>query len=386
MPSFTLLYSVLLALACCASAAPAQANAPRRQDLKEANIAYFVQISESTLTLLPRLLKSIWHPKNTYLIHFDKKIPEWQRTHARAVLFRKTHKYDSNVHIMESEMVTYRGISMVLNILSALQAACEKSDDWDFFINVSGSDYPLVSVRNQRALLASEDFLARNRSFFSYSEKEWWDESHEYRFDRIFTDTSLSFNESTNQVLDSYIDQPMARTHNFTFTAAEAWMILHRSYAEYILSSSVARRMLLAFSSSLEPEEHYFSTLAYNVEMFNNSVVPHALRHVVWVHNGEHSGQHPYYLDSKQPDGKTWTFWKELKKSGCFFARKFRIQDSALLDLIDSDISGIGSKPNTKSVNTYLQRVKSVVRCLAKLTSEDYGVPCFEDINQKKAL
>lgn len=385
MPSFTLLVSVLLALVCRASTVPAQPYVTRRQDPSEANIAYFIQISESTLTLLPRLLKSIWHPKNTYLVHFDMKIPEWQRTHARAVLFRKTRKYDSNVHIMESEMVTYRGISMVLNILSALQVACEKSDDWDFFINVSGSDYPLVSVRNQRALLASEDFVGRNRSFFSYSEKEWWDESHEYRFERIFTDTSLSFNESTNQVLDSYIDQPMARSHNFTFTAAEAWMILHRSYAEYILSSSVARRMLLAFSSSLEPEEHYFSTLAYNVEVFNNSVVPHALRHVVWVHNGQHSGQHPYYLDSKQADGKTWTFWRELKNSGCFFARKFRIQDSALLDLIDSDISGIGKNSNTKSVNAYMQRVQSVVRCLAKLTSEDYGVQCFADNNKKGA-
>lgn len=355
----------------------ATAQSFKQQQTPEVNIAYFIQISESTLALLPRLLQSVYHPDNTYIIHFDKKIPEFQRTHASVALFRKKSKYATNVHVMESEVVTYRGISMVLNILSAMQAALDHSDDWDYFINISGSDYPLVSADNQRKLLATHDFVERNRSFFSFSEHEWWNESHEYRFERLFTDTSLSFNESVSEVVDSYTDQPLAKIHNFTYAAAETWMILHRSYIHYLLTSPVARRMMLAFASSLEPEEHYFATLAYNVEEFNATSVPHAMRHVVWVHDGEHSGQHPYYLDMQAEDGKTWLFREELEDSGCFFARKFQIQDSGLLKYIDIHLNGIARNANEKDVAKYLKKAEGALECLAGLRSADYGFACF---------
>lgn len=362
----------------------ATAHSFKQQQTPEVNIAYFIQISESTLALLPRLLQSVYHPDNTYIIHFDKKVPEFQRTHASVALFKKKSKYAANVHVMDSEVVTYRGISMVLNILSAMQAALDHSDDWDYFINISGSDYPLVSADNQRRLLATHDFVQRNRSFFSFSEREWWNESHEYRFQNLYTDTSLSFNESVSEVVDSYADQPLSKIHNFTYVAAETWMILHRSYIHYLLTSSVARRMMLAFASSLEPEEHYFATLAYNVEEFNVSNVPHAMRHVVWVHDGEHSGQHPYYLDMQAEDGKTWLFREELEDSGCFFARKFRIQDSGLLKYIDKHLNGNAKNANKKDVEKYLNKAKGALECVAGLGSADYGFDCFT--NERKEV
>lgn len=380
--SLLLATSVFCIVFVVSGADEATAQSVRKEQPEEVNIAYFIQISDSTLTLLPRLLRSVWHPSNTYVIHFDKKIPEYQRTHASVALFRKKGKYKSNVHVMESEVVTYRGISMVLNILSAMQAAMDHSDSWDYFINISGSDYPLVSPDNQRKLLATHDFMQRNRSFFSFSEHPWWEESHEYRYQNLYTDTSLAFNETTSEVVDSYVEQPLAKIHNFTFAAAETWMILHRSYIRYLLTSSVARRMMLAFASSLEPEEHYFATLAYNVEEFNVSNVPHAMRHVVWVHDGEHSGQHPYYLDMQAEDGKTWLFREELDNSGCFFARKFRIQDSGLLGYIDTHINGMAKNSNDRHVQEYLSKVQLALECLAGMESADYGFACFMDENE----
>lgn len=344
----------------------------------EASIAYFIQISDSTVTLLPRLLRILWHERNTYIIHFDKKIPEYQRRHARSALFKGTgQKYNGNVHIMPSEMVTYRGISMVLNLLSAMQFALDRSSTWSFFINVSGSDYPLVSPLNQRRLLARNDFLEKKRSFFSFSDEFWWKESKVFRFDRLFTDTSLSLNDTESRVIDSYTEQPLAKMHNFTFTAAEAWMILHRSFVNHLLRSSYARRMLLAFSYALEPEEHYFSTVAFNSPRFNATNVPHALRYVAWVHNGVHSGQHPYYIDKQEPDGKTWTFQKKIELSGCMFARKIRSQNSGFLTYIDSHINGISDTPNAKDVSAYLARATRSVDCIARYSSGDFAGDCF---------
>lgn len=378
----SLLVTVLLVLlaAVCLPSPVLAAVAPSRQSgdgNSRVSLAYFIQISEATLTLLPRLLRSVWHSDNVYVVHFDKKIPVWQRRHAETCLFKSEMTYRANVHILDAEIVTYRGISMVLNVLSAMQAALVHGDDWTYFINISGSDYPLVSVENQMRLLASEDFVSRKRSFFSFSERDWWKESKKYRYDRLYTDTSLSFNDSESEVLDSYTEQPLSKTAAFTFVAAEAWMILHRDFVTFLLKSSYARRMLLAFAYSLEPEEHYFAAVAYNNHTFNETNVAHSLRHVAWVHDGKHSGQHPYYIDQQEPDGKTWTFRDEIETSACFFTRKIRMQDSALLTYIDTHINGRGKNPVMKDVNAFLGKVKKSLSCIAKRPAGEYGGDCF---------
>ncbi|KAI0564469.1 Xylosyltransferase family GT14 [Gracilaria domingensis] len=377
---FLALLLLLSAFACPGGAASLSwiPSIVRAQD-EQVSIAYFIQISEATITMLPRLLRVMYHPENTYVIHMDKKIPEWQRAHAVSSLMNGDDRYESNVHILPSEPVTYRGISMVLNLLSAMQAATDSSGDWTYFINISGSDYPLVSATNQRRLLTSQDFATRKRSFLSIANKDWWSQSREYRFERLFTDTSLSFNNSEHRIVDSYTDQPIAFVHNFTFVAAEAWMVLHRDLVDFMLTGSRARRMLLAFAYALEPEEHYFATLAYNTPEFNDSLVPHSLRHVEWVHNGKHSGQHPYYVDQMESDGNTFMFLEKIQRSGCFFTRKIREKDSPILDYIDTHINGMSDKAVTKDVDDYVKLVSDKLECVSQLKSSEYADPCFYD-------
>lgn len=74
---------------------------------RERNIAFFIQVSSSTVPRLYKLLEALYHPKNVYAIHLDKKIPEsWRRQVMRKIT---TSHYRHNVHFMESEPVTYRG-------------------------------------------------------------------------------------------------------------------------------------------------------------------------------------------------------------------------------------------------------------------------------------
>ncbi len=311
-----LLFSVSLFLFAAAAEKP-----PR-----EANIAYFIQVSESTITLLPRLLKVLWHEKNLYVLHFDKKIPKWQRDYSTRSLL-KSAKGKKNIVIMPSEVITYRGISMVINSMNAMQTAKDASTSWDFFINLSGSDYPLISPANQRVLLGEQDFISRRRSFFSISNREWWAKSKKFRFSRLFTDTSLSMNGTQSELLDPFQKQPLFNRIGFEWVAAESWMILHRSFVNYLLTSGPSRRYFAAFSYVAEPEEHYFATVAYNTPQFNDTLIRAAFRHVVWVHNGKHSGQHPYHVDDVDSKGR-WKFKDVVENSRCFFTRKIQKQNS----------------------------------------------------------
>lgn len=345
----------------------------------EVDIAYFIQVSQENLLLLPRLLRALWNDKNIYVVHFDKKIPEWERDHVRSSLFRNRGEYRNNVIILESEPVTYRGISMVLNNLNAMQAAMDSSVPWTFFINLSGSDYPLVSPENQRQLLSRSDFAVRNRSFFTLSNTSWWNRAKEFRYDRLFVDTSLALNDSDAHMIDTFVSQPLSNILNFTFVAAEAWMILHRQYVDYLLRSSLARRMLLSFSFSIEPEEHYFSTVAFNDVTFNISMVPHALRHIVWRYNGVHSGQHPYYIDELNDTNGAWIFQDSIYSSACFFTRKILRENSPLLDWIDQHVSGVAPSGVVQTdVNDFLARTSRFLDCLGTLSSGQEAAVCLD--------
>ena len=74
-------------------------------------LAFFVQISDSTIDHLPRLLRRIWEPCNLYAIHVDAKASGAGVLRSlRERLHAENGDYASNVHFMEPELITYRGM------------------------------------------------------------------------------------------------------------------------------------------------------------------------------------------------------------------------------------------------------------------------------------
>jgi hypothetical protein len=47
--------------------------------------------------------------------------------------------------ITKANLITYRGPTMVANTLHAAAILLKEYGDWDWFINLSASDYPLVT-------------------------------------------------------------------------------------------------------------------------------------------------------------------------------------------------------------------------------------------------
>ena len=68
----------------------------------EANIAFFIQISETTVAHLLRLMARLYHVKNSYIIHFDKKVDEALVSQVRTNMVKKNKKYETNVYFMPS--------------------------------------------------------------------------------------------------------------------------------------------------------------------------------------------------------------------------------------------------------------------------------------------
>lgn len=96
---------------------------------------------------LIRLLYSLYHPQNRYLLHLDSKATDKEWSDLARV--RENGFFDrvGNVDILrERNDVTYRGISMLANYLhGAAWFLANAKFEWDWFINLSASDYPLVT-------------------------------------------------------------------------------------------------------------------------------------------------------------------------------------------------------------------------------------------------
>ena len=467
----------------------------------DADLAIFIQVAALTLPLLPRLLWALDHPRSLLLVHFDAKMDDDEVADSIATIRAMTGR-TAQLQFMERELVTYRGVSMVLNTLSAIHAALQSGRiPWTHFLNISAADYPLVSPEGMRRALgrsalaatgsngaaaspAINDTLSAsmrsnagphgggNRAlaaaaaaapvgatptgeradrpnYLQLGAPSFTAATRRWRFEHIYTDTSLgvappapSEHLRTGPVADSLGHrligtgqlQPLYDEPDLPFAAAEAWMILTRDAAEFIAHSARARRLLLAFAGAAEPEEHYFASLLLGEPRFASTIVPHALREVVWAHRGVRSGQHPFILDSvanwtagvaaggapssvsedvaaaaaaidatpalplsrvgtPPTDGSVdhYVFRNRLLKSTALFARKFAVPDSPLMAFLDAHKSGITIPPPAPSagrgeppppppppsaslalsrVTTSGERLDTTLRCLRSLVPD----------------
>lgn len=355
-------------------------------DRSEANIAFFIQSYSKSLPLLPSLLQVIWHPDNIYVIHLDAKTPSSEFAQInRLIAFQN---YSSNVILMPSEHVSYLGITTVLNTLNGISAAQNASDQWDYFINISGSDYPLVRPAHLRRILASPDILSNRLNFVQATEDPPSVDSREYnaRFESIHIDASLW----TNLLQKPRIAAPLGpvdktckqgclwnieeESHplltsphgKLPLIKTEAWVILHRSFAEYCTSSPLSRRMISIMTNIPIPEEYFFGTLLSMAPEFNHTSVYDSFRSIFWTHKPD-DGPRPPVIDK----GGVPNIYAKLRTSGDLFVRKRSRATSPVRSFIDKDLMGIGlSQREWKDFNNtavqYAAFAMRRVRCRAK--------------------
>lgn len=109
--------------------------------------AYLVSGSKGGGEKLWRTLRAVYHPRNQYVVHLDLESPVDERLElASRINNDPMYSKTGNVYmITKANLVTYKGPTMVANTLHACAVLLKRSANWDWFINLSASDYPLVT-------------------------------------------------------------------------------------------------------------------------------------------------------------------------------------------------------------------------------------------------
>ena len=97
--------------------------------------------------MLKRTLLALYHPNNRYVVHLDAEASNEERDELYKFVtsFEVFVRFGNVVMITKANLVTYRGPTMVANTLHAAAILLREGGDWDWFINLSASDYPLVT-------------------------------------------------------------------------------------------------------------------------------------------------------------------------------------------------------------------------------------------------
>ncbi|KAE8679097.1 3'-5'-exoribonuclease family protein [Hibiscus syriacus] len=199
-----------------------------------------------------------------------------------------------------------------------------QSKDWDWFINLSASDYPFVT---QDDLIYAFSDLDRNLNFIEHTSHLGW--KADKRAMPLIMDPGLYMSTKSDIFWTSQKRKLPTAFKLFTVHCS-AWTVMSHSFVEFCVWGwdNLPRTLLMYYTNSVSSPEGYFQTVVCNAPEFATTVVNHDLHYISWDNPPK---QYPHILTLNESD--------MMVQSNAAFALKFN-QDDAVLNKIDKDLLG----------------------------------------------
>ncbi|KAG6397809.1 hypothetical protein SASPL_139257 [Salvia splendens] len=290
--------------------------------------AYLISGSKGDLPKLWRTLHALYHPLNYYVVHLDLDSSAQERRElAWRVRSHPVFAEVGNVYMHDkANLVTYRGPTMVANTLHACAILLKRYKDWDWFINLSASDYPLVT---QDDLLHVFSTLKRDLNFVHHTSNLGWKKAR--RATPLIIDPGLYEKDKSDLI---QVNSRRKLPTSFKLFDGSAWMILSRDFVEYCVWGwdNLPRTLLMYYTNFISSPEGYFQTVICNTPQFAQTVVNNDMHFIPWDNPPR---QHPRTVSLNDTT--------MMIRGGAAFARKFS-QDSPVLDKIDAELLGANNE------------------------------------------
>ncbi|KAK6145888.1 hypothetical protein DH2020_019757 [Rehmannia glutinosa] len=306
------------------------------------SLAYLISGSANDSGRVIRLLHAIYHPKNQYLLHLDRSASQTDRD-ALAVTVQSVPLFRAaqNVHVIgKADYVFSSGPSSLSTTLHGASVLLRLSSNWDWFINLSAADYPLVTQDDEFSYDIYRDVYLRLCGL-----------QRGGRVESVYTGSLLLqvnvllllgvVSSASRKLKPIIVDQALFLADNremffatqkrplpdaYRLFTGSSTAILSRKFMEFCIlgTDNLPRTLLMYLSNTPASASVYFPTVLCNSHQFNRTTINHSLRYA-----SLDSRQKPCLLNSSNFD--------ELIESGAAFASPFSTNDP-ILDLIDREI------------------------------------------------
>ncbi|KAG4921480.1 hypothetical protein GLYMA_18G149600v4 [Glycine max] len=285
-------------------------------------LAYMLTATKGEGAQLKRVLQAVYHPRNYYLLHLDLEASDAERLElAKYVKSETVLAAFGNVLVVgKPDLVTYKGPTMIASTLHGIALLLKRAPHWDWLINLSASDYPLLS---QDDILHIFSFLPRDLNFIEHTSNIGWKEHQRAR--PIIIDPGLYHSKKSGVY---WAKEKRSVPSSFKLFTGSAWVVLTKSFLEFCVWGwdNLPRTLLMYYTNFLSSPEGYFHTVICNHKDYQNTTINHDLRYIRWDNPPK---QHPVFLKLEHFD--------DMVHSGAPFARKFT-KDDPVLNKIDKEL------------------------------------------------
>lgn len=259
-----------------------------------------------------RLFQTIYDPDNQYVVHVDRNSgPEL------AALIRHFLAPYPNADVLESRPALWGGYSLIDAELRGMKRLLEMDPGWQFFINLSGQDFPLKS----QAFIKS--FLSRNRGkeFIRAVDQKQVRPETLGRIENYVI-------ELRRRIVRTIVKRPFLR--GVTPYIGNQWMAVSRRFCEFACNDPSVDRYKRFYRHTFIADEGFFQTLIMNTAS-HGVVVGDDMRMIDWIPDGD---------IKLRPRTFTMADAKALLASPDLFARKFDAEvDADILTLLEERIA-----------------------------------------------
>ncbi|WP_294215188.1 beta-1,6-N-acetylglucosaminyltransferase [uncultured Chryseobacterium sp.] len=216
-------------------------------------IAYFIMVHHKPQAF-KELFRQIYTKDQYYLIHIDRKAKPEVTEEIQLYLIRFP-----NAYVLESMNIVSGGFSMIQAELNAMEYLLQVSREWDYFINLSGEDYPLRSQKIIRQFLGQQ----KERNYLFYYDQKFYRPDTLQRIQNHFTElthkiSSLIYKREFMKDVIPYI--------------GGKWMILTRTACLFMTGNKRVMEFEDYYLHTLLPAESFFQTVFMNTE-FNEIII-----------------------------------------------------------------------------------------------------------------
>ena len=291
---------------------------------RPARIFYLLQLHERAVQQILRLFRAIYHPAHFYYLHVDA---HFDYLYHSLLPLEKMYK---NVKLASSRYRTmWGGASLLDMVMGVMREALWNIDwEWDYFVNLSGADFPVRS--NEEITRVLGEHLGEN-----------FVKPHNGDSEVFITKQGINY---TFIQCDDHMWKlgPRQLPQGITIDGGSDWITLHRDFIEFVLTTDdiLLRQLKLFFKYTLLPVESFFHTVLRN-SRFCHTYVKHNLRIVNWIRKLGCKCQYKHIVDwcGCSPNDLRQGDIRKLidQPEYILFARKFEsIVDNVILNLLES--------------------------------------------------
>ncbi len=286
------------------------ASQPGQHAPSPAKIAYFLLVHRYP-EQFKRLFKAIHDPANAYLIHVDQNSGPALQADIAAFLADYP-----NAAMLESRRALWGGYSLVDAELRGMERLLEMGEDWEFFVNLSGQDFPLVSQARIRGFLGEN----RGREFIRVLDQA-----------QMRPDTMGRVLKHVVELKDRIVDSLATRLFldGATPYIGNQWKIVSRRFCRFVCHDPSVDRYKAFYRNTFIADEGFFQTVMMNTAE-HGEIVNDDLRMIDWVPEGDIKLR-PRTFRTEDADA--------LTQSPALFARKFDAdEDAGILDILEAHL------------------------------------------------